>query len=58
MTAWLLPVCLLLALLRWAFSLKRQRPAPHTTGRWKLLRDDPADWREAVYQPKGFRRRK
>lgn len=26
--------------------------------RWKLLRDEPADWKDAVYSPKGFRRRK
>ena len=24
----------------------------------KLLRDQPADWKDAVYSPKGFRRKK
>jgi hypothetical protein len=26
--------------------------------RWKLLRDEPADWKDAVYSPKALRRKR
>jgi hypothetical protein len=37
---------------------RRKLPDGTEPGRWKLLRDAPADWKDTVYQPKGFRRRK
>jgi len=35
---------------------KRSRAAK--PARWKLLRDKPDDWKDAVYNPKGFRNKK
>ena len=36
---------------------RKATPGPAEPG-GKLFRDQPGDWREAVYSPKGFRRKK
>ena len=36
---------------------RKAAPGPGEPG-GKLFRDQPADWKDAVYSPKGFRRRK
>lgn len=36
---------------------RKAAPGPAEPG-GKLFRDQPADWRDAVYSPKGFRRKK
>ena len=36
---------------------RKAAPGPAEPG-GKLFRDAPADWRDAVYAPKGFRRKK
>jgi hypothetical protein len=36
---------------------RKAAPGPGEPG-GKLFRDQPADWKDAVYSPKGFRRKK
>jgi hypothetical protein len=37
---------------------KRSRAATAKPARWKLFKDKPDDWKDAVYNPKGFRNKK
>jgi hypothetical protein len=54
----LLPLFLLL-LFSLHFIGKRNKPADTAkTRHWKLFRDEPGDWKDAAYNPKGFRRKK
>ena len=38
-------------------SNRKAAPGPGEPG-GKLFRDQPGDWKDAVYSPKGFRRKK
>ena len=38
-------------------AARKSAPGPAEPG-GKLFRDQPADWKDAVYAPKGFRRKK
>ena len=49
---------LLASLMRRLNRLGRRTKAGAAATPERLLRDEPADWKDAVYSPKGFRRRK
>jgi hypothetical protein len=48
---------LLFVLLRLVHGRKTQAK-PAIKKRWKLLRDKPLDWKDAIYSPREFRRKK
>ncbi|MDZ7585291.1 MAG: hypothetical protein U0938_10760 [Thiobacillus sp.] len=66
MIEWGLPFVLFLLLLALivrrlkAFIVKRLNKQSRAArpAHWKLLKDKPGDWKDAVYNPKGFRNKK
>ena len=45
-------------LLAFIVSSLNKRSRASRPARWKLFKDKPGDWKDAVYNPKGFRGKK
>ena len=49
---------LLLAFIVSSLNKRYKRSRAARPARWKLFKDKPDDWKDAVYNPKGFRNKK